>query len=418
MYLFRKTAAVLCAASMLSLTACSDSKIVKTYDKQVELKFSWWGNDSRNKYTIEAIEKFEELHPEIKVDMSYSEWSGYEMRNKVQMISDTEADVMQINFGWLSAYSQDGTGYYDINKLSEQIDLSNFEQSALDYGIKGDALNAVPIAMNTQTVYINKTIYDKYGLDVPKTWDDLFKAAAVMSADGIYPVSASSKSLWLYLITYTEQARGKSFQTDSGDLNFNAEDFTEMFTFYKRLVDEKVLPQAEHYERLSLDNEEYAGCVAWVSDAANYFGSAIEKGRTIVIADYTTIDGGSQGAGWYAKPATMYAVSKDTEHPKEAGMLLDFLLNSSEMAELQGVEKGIPLSKSAQSAIQSQMNGLQYDASQKMNGVEMRQLTAVMEDGDLIDEFFTASNEVLFDKATVEETANIFYNTAKSYFEK
>ena len=267
--------------------------------------------------------------------------------------------------------------------------------------------------MNAQTVYINKTIYDNYGLAVPATWDDLFSAAKVMSKDGIYPLSASSKSMWLYLITYTEQATGKKILADDGSFNFTADDFRTMIEFYKKLVDEKVLPQVEYYERLKLDGEEYAGSVAWVSDANNYFGSAIDKGREIVIAPYTTMAGGTAGEGWYAKPATMYAVSKDTEHPDEAAMLLDFLLNSSEMAELQGVEKGIPLSKSAQEAISDQMRGLQYDASQEMSGTPMTELDPALENGDTIDAFFSAANEYIFDKASSADAAKSFYDSLK-----
>ncbi len=417
---FKKTLAVLvCTATVLPLSACTSDPVVQQQINTTEITFAWWGNDGRNKYTIEAIKQFEKLHPDIKVNCSYAEWSGFETRNKVQMISAMEADVMQINFGWLDQYSPDGTGYYDINQLGDYIDLGNFSEDMLEYGYEGDALNAIPIAMNTETVYINKTIYDKYGLDVPTTWDDLFNAAKVMSKDGIYPISAASKSMWLYLIAYTEQYTGDKFLSDDGSLNFDEEDFQVMIDFYKKLVDEKVVPQLEHYERIKLDNEEYAGSVAWVSDAESYFGQAIENGREIVIADYTTIEGHSVGEGWYAKPATMYAVSTHTSQPEEAGMLLDFLLNSEEMAQLQGLEKGIPISESAKKVIadEGMLEGIQYDASQKMESVPMSQLHAVLEDSGLIDDFFAAANEVIFDKISSEEQAEIFTEKVRAdYF--
>ena len=102
---------------------------------------------------------------------------------------------MQINVGWLSQYSADGNGYYDLEKLSGLIDLSNFSEDILKYGRRNGKLNAIPIAMNAETVYINKTLYERCGLGIPKTWDDLFAAAKVMSKDGIYPMSGAAKSL-------------------------------------------------------------------------------------------------------------------------------------------------------------------------------------------------------------------------------
>ncbi len=417
----KRVIAAVCCAAMLAATACSEGAVVKEKDQQVELTFSWWGNDDRDRYTIEAIEKFEEENPNIKVKVSYSEWSSYEMRNKVAMISDTEADVMQINYGWLETYSADGAGYYDLNKVADSVALDNFDKTSLEYGTVNGVLNAVPIAMNAETVYINKTVYDKYGQPVPETWDDLFKAANAMSKDGIYPMSAAAKSMWLYLIAYAEQISGKTFLTDDGQLNFSASDFQAMMEFYKRLVDEKVMPQVEKYERLSLDNEEYAGALAWVSDASNYFGEAIANGREIVCANYTTLDGSNVGQGWYAKPATMYAISKNTEHPKEAAMLLDFLLNSEEMSDLQGLEKGIPLSAAALKNCQDDdmLQGIQYEASLKMTNITIGEMAPVMENGDLIDAFFAASNDYMYGKSDSSNSAKSFYEQAlNDYFTK
>ena len=40
------------------------------------------------------------------------------------MNSNTEADVMQINFNWLPDYSPDGTGFYNIETVRGISDLS------------------------------------------------------------------------------------------------------------------------------------------------------------------------------------------------------------------------------------------------------------------------------------------------------
>ncbi len=414
---FHKITALLCSMVLLTSAGCSSEPVVTEQMQQTEISLSWWGNDARNKYTIQAVEKFEELHPEIKVKCSYSEWSGYETRNRIQMISDTEADVMQINYGWLQQYSPEGEGYYDIYTL-DAMDISQFSEDVLRYGLRGEHLNAVPIAMNAQTVYINKTIYEQYGLDVPKTWDDLFHAAEVMKADDIYPLSAASKSMWLYLIAYTEQTTGKTITDDSGNLNFTANDFKIMMEFYQKLVTEHVMPQVDFYQRLELDNEKYAGSVAWISDAVNYFGEAISNGREIVAADYTTIDGSNIGQGWYAKPATMYAVSKNTEHPKEAAVLLNYLMNSKEMAELQGIEKGIPLSAAAQEILKKEkvLTGIQYEASQKMEGCTLGEMNPVLEKTDMIDDFFTACNDVIYEVKDIDMASKEVYTKIKAYF--
>ena len=156
----------------LFLSGCGNNTVITANSEQINLSLSWWGNDVRHEYTLAAVKEFERQHPEINVVCHYSDWSGYQKRSDALMASNTEADVMLINYAWIQQYSPDGDTYYDINLLTDYIDLSNFSPDELDFGMQEGKLNALPTALNTQTVYINKTIYDQYGLDVPQTWDD------------------------------------------------------------------------------------------------------------------------------------------------------------------------------------------------------------------------------------------------------
>ncbi|WP_303806096.1 hypothetical protein [Ruminococcus flavefaciens] len=114
----------------------------------------------------------------------------------------------------------------------------------------------------------------------------------------------------------------------------------------------------------------------------------------------------------------MYAVSKTTDRPAEAGMLLDFLLNSREMAELQGIEKGIPLSASAREVLNEQgmLQGIQFEASEKMAEHTLPQLSPVLENGKLIDDFFAAATDYIYDKTDLDSAASSFVEKAKKEY--
>ncbi|MBE6848332.1 MAG: carbohydrate ABC transporter substrate-binding protein [Ruminococcus sp.] len=402
-----------CTALLLT-SGCSERTVITSHEEQIEISLSWWGNDQRNEYTIEAVKLFEKHHPNIKVKCNYSEWSGYQARSDVQMVSGTEADVMQINYAWIEQYSPDGTGFYDIQQLSEHVDLSNFTREELDYGMQNDSLNAIPIALNTQSVYINKTIYDSYGLEVPKTWEDYFAAAEVMRGK-VYPLAMTSKSSWFFITAYAEQVSGKQFMTMEGNLNFTAEELRIMLEFYCRLVNEKVMPQVEYFERLAPEDGIYAGIVAWLSDGSSYCDRAVNNGYEYIVTDYPVDSSSQVGDGWYAKPATMYAISRNTDHPEEAAMLLNYLLNSSEMANLQRIEKGIPLSEAAQNYLNEHelLDGMQYVAFEKMNEYRdnLSVISPYFENEALIAAFRDASNAVLYGKADAQTQAEILYET-------
>ncbi|NLT09037.1 MAG: carbohydrate ABC transporter substrate-binding protein [Ruminococcus sp.] len=410
MNVIKKITAFLLAASCIANSGCSNKATVTPKEQQTVITLAWWGNDVRNDYTIKAMDLFQEQNPDIKVKCSYSEWSGYEARNRVRMISETEEDVMQINASWIPQYSPKGKGYYNLDELYNIIDLSTIPAEYLKFGRVRDKLNGIPIAMNAETVYINKTIYNKYGLDIPKTWDDFFTAAKAMKDDRIYPLSVNSKSLWLLTISYAEQQSGRSFLNEDGSFGFTDSELKMMIDFYRTLVDERVIPQVEYYDKLNIVNGSYAGTVAWASDAVNYCGNAIDNGYEMIPVDYPTNGKVQSGEGWYAKPASFYAISKNTEHPEEAAKLMNFMLNSKEMALLQGVEKGIPISIAARSYLDEagMLTGIQYDASLVMeNNPNLKHMDPFMENATLIDKFIQQSNLVIYEKSTSEDAAQV-----------
>ena len=190
-----------------------------------------------------------------------------------------------------------------------------------------------------------------------------------------------------------------------------------MLEMYVKMINEKVIPQVEYFERLNIDNSVYGGTVAWVSDAVNYLGAAMENGNTVIPAEYTVLEGKQAGEGWYAKPATLYAISVNTDHPKESAMLLDFLLNSQEMALLQGIEKGIPLSASARKYLEEEgmLSGLQYEASLKMEeNPNLSKMHPFMENTEILSDFVDECNNVLYEKKTAEQAGKDLYQQARA----
>jgi oligogalacturonide transport system substrate-binding protein len=181
-----------------------------------------------------------------------------------------------------------------------------------------------------------------------------------------------------------------------------------MLEFYKRLIDEGVMPQVEYYDKNSITNGDYAGFVGWISDATNYSEDAIANGYKFAVTDYPGVNDYAEG-GWYVKPATMYAISDNTEHPEEAAMLLEYLLNDTDMAEYQGIEKGIPLSSSARTYLEStnQLTGLQYEAYQVMDSSKdnLALISPYMENTDILAAFQSACNDVYYEQATAKARA-------------
>ena len=95
----------------------------------IELRFNWWGGDARNEKTLNAIQKFEEKYPNIKVTPEYEAFQGHEEKLALAIKSGNAPDVMQLDYTWPNDYSPNGDNFYDLNKVSNIIDLSNYDQT-------------------------------------------------------------------------------------------------------------------------------------------------------------------------------------------------------------------------------------------------------------------------------------------------
>ncbi|MBP5261112.1 MAG: carbohydrate ABC transporter substrate-binding protein [Clostridiales bacterium] len=397
---------------IFAISSCSSdlsSVRISSQEQSSVISMSWWGNDPRHEYTLEGLSLFQSKNPDIIVDHSYGVWNGYERRYLMQMASHNNCDVMQINYSWLSEYSEDGTGYYDMSLLSDQIDLTAFTQEDLATGTRNGRLNALPIAYNTVCIFYNADMFAEYGLEIPQTWDDLFTASDVMSSDDIYVLGMVNKHLFLLLNAWFEQTTGRTLFDDSGKYIGTIEDVTMILDFYKELTDRKVIEPLYNFNVSDLEAGTVAGTACWASDSIRYCQPAIDEGMDIAIGNYLRISAGDQSE-WYIKPATMYAISADCRDPEACGRLVNFLLNDPDYALLQGTEKGVPVSSSARQALYDNglLAGIEYQAGEFItdNIAHMNLINPMLENADFQDIFKSVSDRYIYDEATLEEAAS------------
>ena len=117
-------------------------------EKEITLRFSWWGGDARHKATLDVIKLYEEKNPGVKIKAEYSGWDGHFEKISTQITGNTAPDIMQIDYNWLYNFSKNGDGFYDINTLKDDFNLDNYDEQALSYTIINGKLNAIPVGMN------------------------------------------------------------------------------------------------------------------------------------------------------------------------------------------------------------------------------------------------------------------------------
>lgn len=346
------------------LTACGSSN-GQEKNGQTEIRFSWWGGDTRHEATLNAIKIFEKENPDIKVKSEYSGYDGIVEKMTTQIASGTSPDLMQINYDWLVNYSPTGEGFYDLSKLTE-VDLSGYSDEFLATGEVNGIQNAVPLTPNAYTIMVNKTQYDEKNIEIPKTWDDLFKAAEKFG-EGEYPLYTSPYTGFILASQYLQQKDGDIFITKEGELGFTQKQIEEVLDFYAEMVDKGVIPTVKESvgelsgaaslsESPAFLEGKYAGVHEWSTQAGMY-ETALKNANNQELAflGLPTLEG-SVDTGVSTKPAFLFAVSKTTKHPKETAKLLNFLLNDEDAIKEIGLERGVPANKKASNILEE--NGI------------------------------------------------------------
>ncbi|WP_306895426.1 ABC transporter substrate-binding protein [Agromyces albus] len=92
----------------------------------------------------------------------------------------------------------DGGYLTDLGPVFEDLDATADIQPAAVATIKalyGDFL-VLPTQYNIEGIWYNKAIFDKYGLEVPTTWDEFLTVAKTLSDNGVQPLTASGEAGW------------------------------------------------------------------------------------------------------------------------------------------------------------------------------------------------------------------------------
>lgn len=373
-------------------SAASDT----TSGEPVELKFSWWGGDSRHAATEEAIKAFEAKYPNITVTPEYGAWTGWEEKQSLNILGGNAADVMQINWNWIESYSQGGKSFANLEDYSDVLDLTQFSPESLNLCKVEDKLMAVPISLTGRLFYWNKTAFDEVGVAIPTDLDSLYAAGEAFKAKDpdMYPLALGEYDRMILMVYYLESKYGKNWVED-GAINYTADEVKDGMDFITELETKHVIPtlatiQGDMADSLDKNAKwidgKYAGIFEWDSSASKFKsaleGSVNKPGQEFVVGEFVKM---GDNNGGFTKISMAFAVAGSSQHPKEAAMLINFLLNEEEGVKITSTERGIPCSAAGLKILEDNKLGdaLTIEANTKVMDYSKFTLDSKFEHNDL-----------------------------------
>lgn len=319
------------------------------------MRFSWWGGASRHEVTTAAAELFMQEHPGVDIRCEYGAWSGWEEASAAALYAGTEADVMQVNWNWLTDYNSEDTGFLDLYEYTDCIDTSQYDPDVLEMCTVGGKLLCIPVSETGRVFFWNEETYRAAGLDVPGSFSALCDAGEVFReklGEDYYPLALGWYDRMLFLVYLLQSKYGREWVKD-GKLQYAQAEIQEALEILQDMEQRHVIPPLKQIAgggADSFDKDEnwitgkYGGIYEWDSGAGK-FEDSLSAGQSLAVGSYFPDLGSYQGG--FSKIALGFSISKHAKDPRLCAEFISFLASDPDAVRLLGTERGVPLNRSA-----------------------------------------------------------------------
>lgn len=334
-----KTSLKLLAASSLFALAAGSAAA------QTELRMMWYNDGIEGEVMQSILDRFEESHPDISVTLDVVPYQAVLESLPIQLAAGNGPDIARVtDLGGLSEH------YLDLRPYIQDPDYweTNFGPFLDWLDPDGDAINGFMTQLTVTGPYVNRTLFEQAGVDMPgegATWED-WAAAANEVADALdipIPMAWDRSG---------HRVAGPAIA--QGAMMFDAEG-------NPALVDEGLQRMAQMLYDWHQDGT--MSMELWGSVSGSTYLGANEDFANANVVMYmsgswqipqfaSTI---GDAFDWWAVPApcgpaactgmpggaALVAIG-DTEHPEEVGILMDYLAQEEVLAEFYGRTLFIP----------------------------------------------------------------------------
>ena len=334
--------ALMMVACTCLTTALADEDILVT----------WWGNQTRNERTHDALMLFASENEGISFTEVPNSWDDYWKKVAADAQGDT-LDVIQMDYQYLNQYAGSGL-LLDLTPYVESgaLKIDDVNEGIINSGKVDDKLYAVCIGVNAPALLYNKTVLDEAGITVKDnmTLDEFLDLSREIYEKTGYKtnIGYGTDMVFGYIL------RGYGIDLFANDkLNITEEDAVKFFSLYETGITEGWLLGSEVFAETAIGTVEQdpmvygsdpsymSWCAFFWSNQVTAMQNAAPEGMEIGITTWPSPDPAKSN---YLKPSQFFSVAAKTQHADTAVAVVDFWTNSVEANKILLGERGIPAS--------------------------------------------------------------------------
>ncbi|WP_052759590.1 ABC transporter substrate-binding protein [Paenibacillus sp. DMB20] len=301
----------------------------------VTLKFPIWSTITEDLLNdLDLVNEYKKVNPHVTIELELLKDTEYENTMKIRNAANELPDIMPLKSSWL-------INFKDNLLPLDDMDIAKNNMFAADFAVDGHILG-VPESQFNEFVWYHKSIFEEYGIEIPKTWGEFVAAAQKIKDGGKYiPVAMGGKDAWP---NYPFNEFMPSLVANDGDywstMATKDEPFTKGEAFYEayvkiqQLYDAKVMgpdPLGVGFDQSKLMfGSKQAAMIA----LGQWFGSDLKSMTDVDMNDIGAFllpvrDSEDEPFNTVSMVDTFYTIPKTSKHPEEAEEFLTWFFSDA-----------------------------------------------------------------------------------------
>jgi N,N'-diacetylchitobiose transport system substrate-binding protein len=147
-----------------------------------ELRLWLNGGDTPDDFVKFAIGEFNKVHPDVKVTFERQQWTGIVEKLTTSLSSSDSPDVIELGNTQAQAFEAAGA-LQDLTAEKDALGGDDLLQSLVEAGTYDGKFFGVPYYAGARVVLYRKDLFEKSGIAVPTTIDEMLAAGEKLKAD-------------------------------------------------------------------------------------------------------------------------------------------------------------------------------------------------------------------------------------------
>nr|WP_298477026.1 extracellular solute-binding protein [uncultured Oribacterium sp.] len=305
-------------------SASESAKAEKTEEKSGEaVTLDFWTIDLKanfGDFFNELIQKYEEENKGVKINWTDIPFADVQSKLVAAVAGGTAPDVVNLNTQMALTLAGQGA-LVDLNKAATEEQKSIYAKDLWESAKIGDSVYAFPWYASPDIMFYNKDLFEKAGMEVPKTFNDALKESKEFyDKTGAYLFQPDE----FFNILFEENL--PVLNKEGTAAAFNTPEVAELLKNYKQYTDEGVIPKnnwGSWDEALKLFE---SGKLAIVSSSGSSLGRIKDEApdiyKTIAVSKPLT---GANGLS--RNPLMNLVVPTKSKHQEEAIKFANYITN-------------------------------------------------------------------------------------------